>query len=1798
MFFYLLFLNTEFLLALVNTTNYNCTDYSKFNVIKNNTKEQNEIYKKRKLENFEFRPINIKYDISCIYNYLFRLYTSNLSEKVEIYNKSISKAINHIKEIISVEKRSIDYTKIHLDNIYKLILDNEEQTLVSLTNDADFIILFRLKHLEEVSLKNYNPQIIYYSEGDKIPLAGSIIIDHALTFQKLNDTFGNNKEYQIELLSKIFFHQITHLLGFKKEILEEKGFLFINPTFISRINPSQQKSIINISDIINLAKTYFNCSNIKGIELNTNVGDLCSEPLHWEERILLGEYMTSNIYYPEQVISDFTLIVLEKLGWYRVKKFTGGLMRFGKHKGCNFLEKDCVKIDSNGNGISSFYNEFCSFDSISTCSSGRLSRGYCFNQVSFYLAQNDGYYRNNWNKNNYGLKSVEYCPISYETKNNNKNSFIGNCRFGTNNFGIELSYGKYGDNSKFFGEFIGDKSFCALSSIIQNNSNIDSIFKNIVRPTCYSMSCSNKSLTIKLYSENKEIEYIVCPRKGGLIHIGGIYSNYSGYFFCPDYNLICTGSKLCNDLFDCIEKESISNDLIYDYNYSINYISSEVRADNETNEKLDKNSLVEGFEESHENDGMCPENCSQCISNKRCILCRNFNNSKNEPYAYYIGEVDNETEHINCSATPPYGGYYNITKYNHIHFFKCVKDCNVCKNAYKCDQCLPTHKINKTDNSCVDKIPFCLEYNTTYFNERDEENGGGKGYIQCLQCNNNLNYFCEDMNKNSCVFINDYTRETYYNMEDNNPYSCVQKCNKKFEHCIKCDKNRCKMCEPDYFINDTGYCKERIPHCIEYNESYFFNDNDRNGGGKSFIECSRCNNPEGYYCLNMNKTVCHSISNYSDENYFKMENTPFPCIHRYIKGCKEYTQNQSLCKICEPEFVVNEAGYCEERIHHCLKYRNSSAFNDTLRNGGGIGYRECDQCDNSSNYYCFEENRTTCQKLNPEDKRYYFEMSDDSYPCLNNCSLKYPYCLECNKTNCITCLLDKSKNGSCFAPISNCLEYEKKEDYNNVEYLECKKCAQNKSYYCIDNERKKCEFVNDIENYYRFDDDDENSCLGKCEVLFKDCKKCNKTQCLVCSEGNVLSNKDKTKCLPILDYAKDNECKILMHEIDIDIKDLNVCEYFIDFYFINSLPYTKIVEHFVNENYTATMFIYSECTEDLLNQGYYKIDSDNLYNQMYIDAEIEANELLFSIFITNNYQNYYSFCNFYTEYINETTVCPKCLNIPYNITNKYKNTLTNLLGPLISDLIQNEKINIFSKESEIFTDFCTNLTLKGVDIPLDDRLQYLYLNDYSTQIACTDKNCEIKQIFPEQSISVCECKLGSKLEDIKGPIITLTNYKNENSTLSDSISESFKIIKCANKGLKKSNLLTNGGFFITAIAIVLIIVCFIVYCIYSKVINLEKGANPPSKKLKNRILLDCDCQKKSRDISNFTDDIIDNDLIQSRDEDENNYTEEDFTFTRKYDESSYSIDTEIGVKKKIEQDHDKDSNDINKGLSEKKSRKILVLLSNKKKFKKAKDKNSEASEEFEFIPTEEIKKRKEKNFCQIYWFILSIKQHIINYFSSVKCCRITDSYIPLPIRFIKSLFLLVLSLILNALFLTQYYFSEKFKYFNSKYKLIVTKTDEITVVFDEITEGNIPKIELWKYAFFHTYINAIIVFAVLIVVEFLIGIIFFSLRNSVLETIRSNDLNDIKNLISKARIKYIVFFILCLILLAVFLFSFIGFGSSYGGAFIDYLVPDFVSIAIFEVFPFIWSIFLAIFRYIGYKKGNKCCYEFSRFFLF
>ena len=60
---------------------------------------------------------------------------------------------------------------------------------------------------------------------------------------------------------------------------------------------------------------------------------------HWEQRILLGDYMGAVIYQEEMVISEITLALLEDSGWYKINYYTGGLMRFGKNKGCDFMKK-------------------------------------------------------------------------------------------------------------------------------------------------------------------------------------------------------------------------------------------------------------------------------------------------------------------------------------------------------------------------------------------------------------------------------------------------------------------------------------------------------------------------------------------------------------------------------------------------------------------------------------------------------------------------------------------------------------------------------------------------------------------------------------------------------------------------------------------------------------------------------------------------------------------------------------------------------------------------------------------------------------------------------------------------------------------------------------------------------------------------------------------------------------------------------------------------------------------------------------------------------------------------------------------------------------------------------------------------------------------------------------------------------------------------------------------------------------------------------------------------------------------
>ena len=91
--------------------------------------------------------------------------------------------------------------------------------------------------------------------------------------------------------------------------------------------------------------------------------------------------MTSETYEDEVSISDFTLYFLEDSGWYKTNHYTGGLFRFGKNKGCNFLENFCLNYDFHNNVFyTEFNDEFFGIDMMNypSCTTGRQSRIYNF----------------------------------------------------------------------------------------------------------------------------------------------------------------------------------------------------------------------------------------------------------------------------------------------------------------------------------------------------------------------------------------------------------------------------------------------------------------------------------------------------------------------------------------------------------------------------------------------------------------------------------------------------------------------------------------------------------------------------------------------------------------------------------------------------------------------------------------------------------------------------------------------------------------------------------------------------------------------------------------------------------------------------------------------------------------------------------------------------------------------------------------------------------------------------------------------------------------------------------------------------------------------------------------------------------------------------------------------------------------------------------------------------------------------------------------------------------------------------
>ena len=563
--------------------------------------------KSRHLSTEKYKPIRIFVE-STYFEYQSTLFP-NLKPIVPIIKTALNKSVEGIKGLLEVKDNGeINYYKDVIINLFNQnnitkwdpIFDNGADI------KSDYLIIVKFdteKKFPQGVLASAVP--IYLEQETNRPLIGLLTI----TIEESYFSLRRVTEY----FSEVLLHELTHALGFLYSMFP----YFPNGaegTYTKAFIRNVERTIVNTPKVLEVAKKYFNCSSLIGVELEDQGGQ-GSALSHWEQRLLLGDYMGAVIYQEEMVISEITLALLEDSGWYKANYYTGGLMRFGKNRGCDFIQNNC--LDSNYN--TEFQNEFFDASEAYTpsCSAGRQSRTYSILNEYPYIIDPTYSYNFLINQQNFiysgAMYTVDYCFTHGQRNDESKNGyFTGNCKYGEGYYGNSIYYfneeiNNYEcghPNSEFpkeLGEIYSNTSFCIMSSL--SPAGKYKLYSSAAHSMCYQIYCSSLSLTIKINND-----YIVCPREGGNVKVKG----YDGYLHCPDYNLMCTGSVVCNDIFDCIEKKSLVKENTYNYDY--------IPQTTQKYSKIKDMTILDAYELSE--DGVCPKNCSQCNINKKCIICQ------------------------------------------------------------------------------------------------------------------------------------------------------------------------------------------------------------------------------------------------------------------------------------------------------------------------------------------------------------------------------------------------------------------------------------------------------------------------------------------------------------------------------------------------------------------------------------------------------------------------------------------------------------------------------------------------------------------------------------------------------------------------------------------------------------------------------------------------------------------------------------------------------------------------------------------------------------------------------------------------------------------------------------------------------------------------------------------------------------------------------------------------------------------------------------------------------------------------
>ena len=314
---------------------------------------------KRRADSEEFNDFHIYLDLFNLKNDTKKF---NKQHYEKLYIDSMLKAIEILEALLKVKKPTKNF--IFLDEEIKSVLIYDwNKTMIGnssaggmLDLGIDLILMARLDDkMGDSTIASAGSRFSDPTNGR--PLLGVVNINTNFEYSKIN----SDHAFQTTIL-----HEFTHVLGFSGSHFQNKFYNVFKRTDENGV----LRQYINSSKVLEVARKYFNCPSIDGVELEESGGS-GTVGSHWESRILLGDYMNGVTYYDEEVISEFTLALLEDTGYYKPYYYTGGLMRYGKGKGCDFVKNKCVNSgEINPKFENEFFDTFLSYYKYdSSCSS-------------------------------------------------------------------------------------------------------------------------------------------------------------------------------------------------------------------------------------------------------------------------------------------------------------------------------------------------------------------------------------------------------------------------------------------------------------------------------------------------------------------------------------------------------------------------------------------------------------------------------------------------------------------------------------------------------------------------------------------------------------------------------------------------------------------------------------------------------------------------------------------------------------------------------------------------------------------------------------------------------------------------------------------------------------------------------------------------------------------------------------------------------------------------------------------------------------------------------------------------------------------------------------------------------------------------------------------------------------------------------------------------------------------------------------------------------------------------------------